>query len=152
MFSCYAIFTGKKRNVAYLRSETRSSIGLKTARSECVHFALNNGECDGSFDSVDVTASVSFKRAHVKSMHGAERVNQASLNRWVISSIVRSAIVFGICGECYPDHETSGRFRAAASINRSLRRHLYKFFQSIMGAHKLNDLMVHDILIGESTV
>lgn len=59
-------------------------------------------------------------------------------------SIVRRDC-FGICGECYRDHETSGRFRTATSINRSLRRHLYKFFQSIMGAHKLNDLMAHDI-------
>lgn len=76
---------GKKKKHCVV--ETGSSIGLRTARSEFVHFALNNGERDGSSDSVDATASVSFNREHVKSMHDGEHVNQASSNR-VISSIV----------------------------------------------------------------
>jgi len=68
-----------KYNIAYLCSETGSSIGLRTARSNCIHFALNNGERDGSSDSVDATASMSFKWTYVKSMH--KSWNQAPSNR-----------------------------------------------------------------------
>lgn len=44
-------------------------------------FGVNNGERDGSFDSVDATAS--FKRAHVKSIRDSERANQTLSDRWL---------------------------------------------------------------------